>query len=269
MNAAGWLEAALFFAIVLALTKPLGSYMAAVFEGERTLLSPVLAPFERTVYRITGVRAEEEMTWYAYAAALLAFSAVGLVWLYVLLRTQQWLPLNPEHAANMAPDLAWNTAISFLTNTNWQFYSGETAMNYLSQMSGLAWHNFVSAAAGIAVALAVVRGIARTTIKTLGNFWVDLTRACLYVLLPVCVLGCLVLVMQGVPQNFHPYVHASTLEGAAQSITGGPMALQEVIKELGTNGGGFVNANSASPSENPTPFSNFFEMILIFLIPPP
>ena len=266
MTMAGWLQFALFFLIVLVLTKPIGLYMARVFKGERTWLSPVFTPLERIIYRLGGVSPEQEMTWYVYALAMLAFSAVGLVWLYVLLRTQQWLPLNPAHIRNMPPDLAWNTAVSFLTNTNWQFYSGETAMSYLAQMAGLSWHNFVSAAVGIAIAVAVVRGIARTTVKTLGNFWVDITRCCLYVLLPICVVGTLVLVMQGVPQNVHAYQTIHTLEGTAQTITGGPMASQEVIKELGTNGGGFVNANSASPNENPTPFSDLFEMVLIFLL---
>jgi K+-transporting ATPase ATPase A chain len=266
MNLAGWLQWAAFFLVILALTKPIGIYMARVFAGERTWLSPVLAPVERVLYRLSGVDPQDEMTWYGYTFAMLAFSAVSLVWLYLLLRTQYWLPFNPQHFANFSPDLAWNTAISFLTNTNWQFYSGESAMSYLSQMAGLAWHNFVSAAVGIAIAIAVVRGVARTTVKTLGNFWVDLTRGCLYVLLPICVIGGLVLVMQGVPQNFHEYLNVKTTEGIAQTITGGPMASQEAIKELGTNGGGFVNANSASPNENPTPFSNFFEIVLIFLI---
>ncbi len=266
MTIAGWAQWAVFFLIILALTKPLGSYMARVFQGERTWLSPLLVPLERVIYRFGGVREDEEMTWYGYALSMLAFSAVGLAWLYVLLRTQQWLPLNPQHIPNMAPGLAWNTAASFLTNTNWQFYSGESAMSYLCQMAGLAWHNFVSAAVGIAMAVAVVRGVVRTSQNTLGNFWVDLTRCCLYVLLPISIAGCLLLVMLGVPQNFHAYETVKSVEGFSQAITGGPMASQEVIKELGTNGGGFVNANSASPSENPTPFSNFFEMILIFLI---
>lgn len=266
MTMAGWLQFAVFFLIVLALTKPLGGYMARVFQGERTWLSPALVPVERLVYRAGGVQPESEMTWYAYAFSMLAFSAVGLVWLYVLLRTQQWLPFNPQHFPNMSPDLAWNTAISFLTNTNWQFYSGESTTSYLSQMAGLAWHNFVSAAAGIAIAVAVVRGIVRTQTGTLGNFWVDLTRCCLYVLLPLSILACLILVMQGVPQNFDAYKNITTAEGITQTITGGPMASQEAIKELGTNGGGFVNANSASPNENPTPFSNLFEMTLIFML---
>jgi potassium-transporting ATPase potassium-binding subunit len=264
MTPLGWLQAAVFFLIVLALTKPLGLYMARVFEGERTWLSPVLAPLEKLIYRVCGVRKDEEMTWYAYALSMLAFSLIGLAYLYVLLRTQKWLPFNPAHIDNMTPDLAWNTAVSFTTNTNWQFYSGETAMSYLSQMAGLAWHNFVSAAVGIAIAVAVVRGLARTTAKTLGNFWVDLTRCSLYILLPISILVGLFLVSQGMPQNFHAYQSVKSVEGFAQTITGGPMASQEVIKELGTNGGGFVNANSASPNENPTPLSNLVELLLIF-----
>lgn len=264
MTAIGWLQAIIFFLIVLALTKPLGLYMARVFEGGRTWLSPVLAPVEKFVYRVCGVREDEEMTWYVYALSMLAFSVISLAYLYILLRTQKWLPFNPQHIDNMAPDLAWNTAVSFTTNTNWQFYSGESAMSYLSQMAGLAWHNFVSAAAGIAIAVAVVRGLVRTTTKTLGNFWVDLTRCSLYVLLPISIVIGLFLVSQGMPQNFHAYQSVKSIEGFAQSITGGPMASQEVIKELGTNGGGFVNANSASPNENPNPLTNLAEMLLIF-----
>jgi K+-transporting ATPase ATPase A chain len=264
MTAIGWLQAIVFFLIVLALTKPLGSYMARVFEGERTWLTPVFAPLEKLIYRLCGVREGEEMTWYAYALSMLAFSVVGLAYLYVLLRTQKWLPFNPQHIDNMAPDLAWNTAVSFTTNTNWQFYSGETAMSYLSQMAGLAWHNFASAAVGIAIAVAVVRGLVRTTVKTLGNFWVDLTRCALYVLLPISIVVGLFFVSQGLPQNFHAYQTVKSLEGFTQSITGGPMASQEVIKELGTNGGGFVNANSASPNENPSPLTNLIELLLIF-----
>jgi potassium-transporting ATPase potassium-binding subunit len=266
MTLAGWLQFAVFFLIVLALTKPVGIYLARVFQGERTWLSPVLVPVERVIYRLGGVDPEKEMTWYMYAFAMLAFSAVSLAWIYLLLRTQQWLPFNPQHFPNLAPDLAWNTAISFMTNTNWQFYSGESTMSYLSQMAGLAWHNFISAGVGIAIAVAVVRGIVRTGVNTLGNFWVDLTRCCLYILLPLCIVGTLVLVMQGVPQNFHAYQNVKTVEGVTQTITGGPMASQEAIKELGTNGGGFVNANSASPNENPTPFSNLVEVVLIFLL---
>jgi K+-transporting ATPase ATPase A chain len=266
MTAIGWLQAIIFFLLVLAVTKPLGTYMARVFEGERTWLTPVFAPLEKVIYRLCGVREDEEMPWYAYALSLLAFSLVGLAYLYVLLRTQRWLPFNPQHIDNMAPDLAWNTAVSFTTNTNWQFYSGETAMSYLSQMAGLAWHNFVSAAAGIAIAVAVVRGLVRTNVTTLGNFWVDLTRCSLYVLLPISIVVGLLFVSQGVPQNLHAYQAAKSIEGFSQSITGGPMASQEVIKELGTNGGGFVNANSASPNENPTPFTNLVELLLIFAL---
>jgi K+-transporting ATPase ATPase A chain len=264
MTAIGWLQAIIFFLIVLAITKPLGSYMARVFQGERTWLSPIFVPFEKLIYRLCGVREDEEMTWYAYALSMLAFSLIGLAYLYILLRTQKWLPFNPQHIDNMAPDLAWNTAVSFTTNTNWQFYSGETAMSYLSQMAGLAWHNFVSAAVGIAIAVAVVRGLVRTNVKTLGNFWVDLTRCSLYVLLPISIAVGLFFVSQGVPQNFHAYQSVKSIEGFSQSITGGPMASQEVIKELGTNGGGFVNANSSSPNENPTALSNLIELLLIF-----
>ena len=264
MTAIGWLQAVVFFLIVLALTKPIGLYMVRVFEGGRTWLSPVLRPIETAIYRLGGVREDEEMAWYVYALSMLAFSVIGLAYLYVLLRTQKWLPLNPQHFDNMAPDLAFNTAISFVTNTNWQFYSGESAMSYLSQMAGLAWHNFVSAAVGIAIAVAVVRGVVRTTVKTLGNFWVDLVRCSLYILLPASIVIGLFFVWQGMPQNFHAYQDVKSLEGFSQSITGGPMASQEVIKELGTNGGGFVNANSASPNENPTPLTNLVELILIF-----
>jgi len=264
MTTIGWLQAIVFFLIILALTKPLGAYMARVFQGERTWLSPVFVPVEKLIYRLCGVREDEEMTWYAYALSMLAFSLIGLAYLYVLLRTQKWLPFNPQHIDNMSPDLAWNTAASFTTNTNWQFYSGETAMSYLSQMAGLAWHNFVSAAAGIAIAVAVVRGLVRTNVKTLGNFWVDLTRCSLYVLLPISIVIGLFLVSQGMPQNFHAYQSVKSIEGFAQAITGGPMASQEVIKELGTNGGGFVNANSSSPNENPTALSNLVELLLIF-----
>jgi K+-transporting ATPase ATPase A chain len=266
MTAIGWLQAIFFFLLVLAVTKPIGTYMARVFEGERTWLTPIFAPLERVIYRLCGVREDEEMTWYVYALSMLAFSLVGLAYLYVLLRMQKWLPFNPQHIDNMSPDLAWNTAVSFTTNTNWQFYSGETAMSYLSQMAGLAWHNFVSAAAGIAIAVAVVRGVVRTNVKTLGNFWVDLTRCSLYVLLPISIVVGLFFVSAGIPQNMRAYQAAKSVEGFSQSITGGPMASQEVIKELGTNGGGFVNANSASPNENPTPFTNLIELLLIFAL---
>jgi len=263
----GWLQAAFFFALVAALTKPLGLFMARVFSAERTFLTPILAPIEGAFYRVCRIDPRKEMTAAGYLSALLAFSAVGLVYLYALLRTQKWLPLNPQGFDNLSPDGAWNAAVSFLTNTNWQFYSGESTMSYLSQMAGLAWHNFVSAAAGIAIAVAVVRGVTRTDRKTVGNFWVDLTRSLLYFLLPLSILGGFLLMMQGIPQNFHAYTSAVSLEGMKQMITQGPMASQEIIKELGTNGGGFVNANSASPNENPTASSNLLEMLAIFLIP--
>jgi len=266
MTATGWAQAILLLIAVLGLAKPLGLYMAKIFGGERTPLTPVIEPVERAIYRICGIDASREMAWSGYVYALLAFSFVSVVYLYVLLRTQAWLPFNPQHFGNMAPDLAFNTAISFMTNTNWQFYSGESSLSYLTQMAGLGWHNFVSAAAGIAIAIAVIRGLAGTNGKALGNFWVDLTRASLYLLLPLCIVGGLIFVMQGVPQNFHAYQTIVTPEGISQSITGGPMASQEVIKELGTNGGGFVGANSASPNENPTPFSDWFQMFLILWI---
>ena len=266
MTVIGWIEALVIFGLVILFVKPLGGYMARVFGGERTLLSPVLAPVENLVYKICRIDPQQEMKWYTYLFAVLGFHVVGLVFLYVLLRTQAWLPLNPQGFSNLAPDLAWNTAVSFLTNTNWQFYSGESTMSYLSQMVGLAWHNWVSAGLGICLAIALFRGIARTTLSTLGSFWVDLTRCLLYVFLPICIVGSLLLVWQGVPQNFHPYTNVVSIEGFKQTITQGPMASQEWIKEMGTNGGGFVNANSASPNENPTPLSNLLELFAIFLI---
>ena len=266
MTVIGWLQAAVFFALVIALTKPVGSYMARVFSGERTLLSPVVAPIERAVYRLCRIDPHVEMSAGSYLLATLGFSFIGLLYLYALLRTQKWLPLNPQGFDNLSADNAWNVAVSFTTNTNWQFYSGESTMSYLSQMAGLTWHNFVSAGVGIAIAIAVIRGVTRTDRNAVGNFWVDLTRSLLYVLLPISIVGGLLLCWQGMPQNFHPYQDVVSIEGFKQSITGGPMASQEVIKELGTNGGGFVNANSASPNENPTPFSNFFETLLIFTI---
>ena len=266
MTVFGWLQAAFFFALVVALTKPLGIYLARVFSGERTMLSAVFAGVESGFYRVLRIDPKREMSATSYLLALFAFSAVGLAYLYALLRTQKYLPLNPQGFDNLTPDNAWNAAVSFLTNTNWQFYSGESTMSYLSQMAGLGWHNFVSAAAGLAVAIAVIRGVTRTDRTTLGNFWVDMTRALLYVLVPFSVVFGLVLVFQGVPQNFHAYTDARSIEGMKQAITQGPMASQEAIKELGTNGGGFVNANSASPNENPTGFSNLLEMLAMFLI---
>jgi len=266
MTLTGWLQALLVFAVVALLVRPLGTYLYYVFEGERTWLSPVAVPIERLLYRSCGIDASTEMSWRGYAFAVLAFSFVGFLYLYVLLLTQQWLPLNPQHFPNLAPDLAFNTAVSFLTNTNWQFYSGESTLSYLTQMAGLGWHMFVSAGAGIAIAIAFMRGIARTSAATIGNFWVDLTRTLLYVLAPICIVGTLIFVWQGAPQNFSAYTTATTVEGAAQTIPQGPMASQEIIKELGTNGGGFVNANSAAPWENPTGFTNALQLIMIFLI---
>jgi K+-transporting ATPase ATPase A chain len=266
MTIIGWLQAALTFGLVLACVRPLGTYMYRVFAGERVFLTPVVAPVEGMLYKVCRISPEREMGWRSYVLAMFGFSVVGFFYLYVLLRTQAWLPLNPQHFGNFAPDLAWNTAISFLTNTNWQFYSGESSMSYLSQMIGLAWHNFVSAAVGIALSVAFMRGLVRTDRKTLGNFWVDLTRSIFYVLLPISIVGALLLLWQGVPQNFASYIDVKGLEGVTQTITGGPMASQEIIKELGTNGGGFVGANSISPNENPTPLSNLFEMFSIFVI---
>ena len=266
MTILGWLQAALVFAFVCLLVKPVGAYMARAFEGERVFLSPVLAPVERALYRVCRIDAQREMGWQAYAFAAVAFGLVSFAYLYVLLRVQAFLPLNPEGFGNLAPDLAWNTAISFMTNTNWQFYSGESTMSYLTQMAGLGWHMFVSAGTGIAIAIALMRGLARRSASTIGNFWVDLTRAVLYVLLPIAVVGALLLLWQGVPQNFSGYTAVKTLEVAVQSIPQGPMASMEIIKELGTNGGGFVNANSASTWENPTGLSNLIELVCIFLI---
>jgi K+-transporting ATPase ATPase A chain len=269
MTSYGLLQIALFFGVLLLTVKPLGGYMARVFTGERTLLSPVLRPAERVLYRLFGVREDEDQPWTAYAAALLAFSVVGLLLTYALLRLQGTLPLNPQGfgAKEMTPDLAFNTAASFTTNTNWQNYGGESTLSYFSQMVALSIHNWMSAAAGVAVAVALVRGLARRSAAGIGSFWVDVTRATLYVLLPLCLVYTLFLVQQGVPQNFAPYTKATTLEGAAQAIAQGPVASQEAIKMLGTNGGGFFNANSAHPYENPTPLSNFVQILSIFLIP--
>ncbi len=266
MTITGWLQAGIFFALILALTKPIGAYMARIFSGEKTFLSPIFAPIERAFYRLCRVDPAREMTATGYLLALFAFSVVGLAWLYAVLRFQKFLPFNPQGFDNLAPDAAWNAAVSFLTNTNWQFYSGESTMSYFSQMAGLAWHNFVSAAAGIAVAIAVIRGVSRTDRKTLGNFWVDMTRALLYILVPLSLIGGLFFVAQGIPQNFHAYTDVQSLEGMKQAITQGPMASQEIIKELGTNGGGFVNANSAATNENPTGITNMLEMLCMFLI---
>ncbi|WP_263359748.1 potassium-transporting ATPase subunit KdpA [Acidicapsa ligni] len=272
MTGNGWLQFLLFAGILLALVKPVGIYLARVLEGEKTWLDPLLRPIERVLYKLAGVDAEHEMNWREYAFAVLGFSAVSLLLTYALERLQGWAPLaatwmNPQKLPGVEQALAWNTAASFTTNTNWQSYVPEVTMSYLTQMGTLAYHNFTSAAVGIAIAVALVRGIKRTASPTIGNFWVDATRSILYVLLPACAIFALVLVWQGVPQNLHAYTQATTIEGATQTIAQGPVASQEAIKMLGTNGGGFFNANSAHPFENPTPFTNLLEMLAIFLIP--
>ncbi|MGA2534726.1 MAG: potassium-transporting ATPase subunit KdpA, partial [Terracidiphilus sp.] len=269
MSANGWLQFALYSLILLATVRPVGAYLTRVFEGERTWLDPVLRPIERIIYRLCGVNASEEMNWREYAFAMLGFSAVALVVTYAIERLQAHLPWNPQGLANVGPDLAWNTAASFTTNTNWQFYTPETTMSYLTEMAALATHNFFSAAVGIVTALALIRGIKRTKSGTIGNFWVDTTRTLLYVLIPASIVYALLLVAQGVPQNLHAYTTAHPLETSSQvqTIAQGPVASQEAIKMLGTNGGGFFNANSAHPFENPTPFSNFLQILSIFIIP--
>jgi K+-transporting ATPase ATPase A chain len=266
-----WAQLALFIGLLLVVVRLLGAYMFRVFEGERRPMSRVLGPAERLLFRLCGVEPDREQVWSSYALSLLLFSAVGVLVTYAVLRLQRLLPLNPQAFGPVEPALAFNTSASFTTNTNWQAYSGESTMSYLSQMAGLAWHNFVSAAAGIGVALALARGITRRrgpdAARTLGNFWADLIRATLYVLLPLSLVFTLVLASQGVIQNFSPYREVTTLEGGKQIVALGPVASQEAIKELGTNGGGFFNANSAHPFENPTPFTNLVEMLLIFAIP--
>jgi len=284
MTANGLLQIGLFLAVIFLVTKPLGAFMARVFNREKTFLDPILRPVEKLLYRVTGIDEKHEMRWTEYAVALMLFSGVSMVVLYFIERTQKWLPLNPQKLANVDPALAFGTAASFTTNTNWQAYSGESTMSYLTQMAGLAYHNFVSAAVGMAVAIVVIRGIARKETNKLGNFWVDTTRSLLWVLLPLCLVSSLFLVSQGVVQNLKPYTTVQLLEPHSVQVTGadgktttqivteqviaqGPVASQEAIKELGTNGGGFFNANSAHPFENPTPLSNFFEMVLIFALP--
>jgi K+-transporting ATPase ATPase A chain len=269
MTTNGVFQILLYFGLLFLLIKPLGIYMARVFGGQWTFLDPVLRPLERGIYRICGVHADDEQHWTTYTVAMLLFNFASLLLLYFLQRLQPLLPLNPQGLGAVPPDLAWNTAVSFTTNTNWQNYSGETTASYLVQMAGLAFHNFVSAATGIALAIALVRGFARHCGKTIGNFWVDLVRCTLWILLPLSFVLALLLVWQGVPQNLHPYAHAMTVEGAEQVIPQGPVASQEAIKELGTNGGGFFNANSAHPYENPTPLSNFLEMLAIFSLGAP
>src|SRR5664279_4733536 len=270
MSANGWLQFALYCLVLLATVRPVGIYLTRVFEGQRTLLDRVLRPLERLIYKLCGVNAETEMNWREYAFALLGFSAVSLLVTYGIERLQAVLPMwNPQKLAAVGPDLAWSTAASFTTNTNWQSYTPETTMSYFTQMAGLATHNFFSAAVGIVVAIALVRGIKRTNSGTIGNFWVDTTRTLLYILIPGSLIYALLLVAQGVPQNFHAYTTAHPLEqpNQTQTIGQGPVASQEAIKMLGTNGGGFFNANSAHPFENPTPFSNFLQILSIFIIP--
>ena len=267
MTGNGILQIAIYFLVLVALAKPMGAYMAKLFAGERTFLHPLLRPIEALVYKVCGVDENTEQNWKQYAGAMLVFSLIGIIFTYAFLRLQQWFPLNPQGFGNLAQDLSFNTATAFGTNTNWQVYSGESTMSYLSQMIALATHNFWSAASGIAVAIAFVRGFARHSTKTLGNFWVDFTRCTLYVLLPLSVAGALLLCSQGVIQNLNPYTKVATVEGVVQTIPQGPVASQEAIKMLGTNGGGFFNANSAHPFENPTPFSNLLEMLFMFIIP--
>ncbi len=304
MTLNGWLQILAYIAIIVAITKPVGIFMTHVFEGQRTFLHPVLRPVERLLYRLTGVDEKREMHWTEYATAMLLFSLVSLLLLYVIQRLQGYLPLNPQKLPGVDSSgsatsgfvaSAFNTAAAFTSNTNWQSYVPEVTMSYLTQMAGLAYHNFASAATGIVLAIAIIRGVARREMKTIGNFWVDFVRCNLYVLLPVCIVGALLLVSQGVIQNFHPYdtaklVEAQTIEVDKKDTSGnvltnsdgsnqketkqiteqiiaqGPVASQEFIKELGTNGGGFFNVNSAHPFENPTPFTNFIEMLAIFAI---
>ncbi len=262
----GWLQIALFCAIIVALVKPMGGYMTRLFAGERTFLWPVLAPIERGLYRLAGIDPNEEQHWTRYAMAMLLFNLAGFLLLYALQRLQGVLPLNPQDFAAVDPDLAFNTAVSFTTNTNWQAYAGESTMSYLTQMMGLTVQNFVSAATGIALAVALIRGFARRSVQGIGNFWADLVRGTLYLLLPISFVVALFMVWQGVPQNLSDYVTATTVEGATQVIAQGPNASQEAIKMLGTNGGGFFNANSAHPYTNPTPLTNLVQMVLIFAI---
>jgi K+-transporting ATPase ATPase A chain len=266
MTVNGWVQIALFCVLLGLLVKPLGGYMTRVFNGERTFLRPVLRPIEIGLYRLCGVREDEEQHWVTYAVAMLFFSLAGFLSLYALQRLQGWLPFNPQGQTAVSQDLAFNTSASFVTNTNWQSYTPESTMSYLVQMCGLTVHNFVSAATGIALAIALIRGFARRSAATIGNFWVDLTRCTLYVLLPVSIVVGLFFVWQGVPQNLHAYTEVTTLEGAKQVIAQGPVASQEVIKMFGTNGGGFFNANSAHPFENPNGLTNLVQMLLIFTI---
>jgi K+-transporting ATPase ATPase A chain len=266
MTAIGWIQIFLYCAIVVALVKPLGWYMTRVFNGERTFLSPILRPVEAGIYWIGGVDERREQHWLTYTVAMLLFHVGGFLIIYALMRLQAVLPFNPAEQSAVAQDLSFNTAISFITNTNWQNYGGESTLSYLVQMVGLTHQNFLSAATGIVLAMALIRGFSRASLRTIGNFWVDVTRCTLYILLPICVVFALFLVWQGIPQTLGPYVDATTLEGAKQTIAVGPVASQIAIKMLGTNGGGFFNANAAHPFENPTALSNFVQMISIFAL---
>src|SRR5499433_1031991 len=284
MTVNGWFQIIFFVLLIFLVTKPMGVFMARVFNREKTFMDPVLRPLERLLYRVTGVDENHEMRWTEFAISMLLFSVVSMVVLYAIQRLQGYLPFNPQKFGAVSPaHLAFNTAASFTTNTNWQAYAGEATMSYFTQMAGLAYHNFVSAATGIALAIAFIRGIARRQMQTIGNFWVDLVRSCLWVLLPFCVVGALVLVSQGVVQNLRPYDKATLVEPQSVQTTGadgktttslvteqtiaqGPAASQEIVKEFGTNGGGFFNANSAHPFENPTPLTNLIEMVAIFTI---
>ncbi len=276
MTTNGILQIVIYFLVIAAVAKPMGVFMTRVFAGERTFLHPVLRPLERLCYKLCGVKEDVEQRWTQYAGSMLAFSVFSAVFLYALQRLQGFLPLNPAgfstahapaNATAMTPDLAFNTAVSFTTNTNWQSYGGETTLSYLVQMLGLTMHNFTSAAVGIAIAVAMIRGFSRHQANALGNFWADIVRATVYVLLPIALVFALFLTSQGVIQNLKPYTTVTTVEGKTQTIAQGPVASQEAIKMLGTNGGGFFNANSAHPFENPSPLTNFFQMISIFLIP--
>jgi K+-transporting ATPase ATPase A chain len=266
MTVNGWIQILVFIAIIVALTRPLGGYLDRVMEGERTFLSPVLGPLERGFYRLSGINPSENQSWWAYSGGMLLFHIFGFALLYGLQRLQGFLPFNPQDMGAVAPDLAANTAMSFATNTNWQNYGGESTMSYLTQMAGLTVQNFTSAATGIALAVALARGFARAESNGIGNFWADLTRITLYVLLPMCIALTLFYVWQGMPQNLSAYVEATTLEGARQTIAQGPVASQLSIKMLGTNGGGFFNANSSHPYENPTPLSNLVQILTIFVL---
>jgi potassium-transporting ATPase potassium-binding subunit len=266
MTVIGWIQIALYCAIVVALVKPLGAYMTHVFSGDRTFLSPVLRPVERAIYWAGGVDERREQSWLTYTVAMLLFHVGGFLILYALMRFQALLPFNPAGQSAVAEDLSFNTASSFITNTNWQNYGGESTLSYLVQMLGLTHQNYLSAATGIVLAIALIRGFARASARTVGNFWVDITRCTLYILVPICVVYTLFLIWQGIPQTLGPYVEATTLEGAKQTIAVGPVASQIAIKMLGTNGGGFFNANAAHPFENPTALSNFVQMISIFAL---